>query len=64
MNVMHLKDIVILGGALSFYSVSCMVHVQPLPTKLIFGYFDRGSYKYVSCNKDPNNDTPLKKNNM
>ena len=37
------------GGALSFYSF--FVHVQsqfqPLPTKLVFGYFDRGSYKYI-----------------
>ncbi len=32
-------------GALSFYVQS---HFQPLPTKLVFGYFDRGSYNLVA----------------
>ena len=46
MNRMHLKVIVFLGGGLIV--LQCFVHVQshfqPLPTKLVFAYFDRGSY--------------------
>ena len=41
-----LKGYRFLGGAISFYSVSCMSDVifNPSPTKLVFAYFDRGSY--------------------
>ena len=49
MNVMHLKVIVFSGDLIV---LQCFVHVQsqfqPLPTKLVFGYFDRGSYNLVA----------------
>ena len=45
MYVMHLKVIVFAGGLIV---LQCLVrvqrHSQPLPTKLVFGCFDRGSY--------------------
>ena len=46
-----LKGYRFLGGAISFYSVSCMSDVifNPLPTKLVFAYFDRGSYEILGC---------------
>ena len=48
MNVMHLKVIVSLGGLIV---LQCFVHVQshfqPLPTKLVFAYFDRGSCVFL-----------------
>ena len=46
MNMMHWKVIVFFGGGhivlQRFVHVRC--HFQPLPTKLVFAYFDRGSY--------------------
>ena len=45
MNMMHWKVIVFWGGHIvlqRFVHVRC--HFQPLPTKLVFAYFDRGSY--------------------
>ena len=47
MNLMHLK-VIVFGGVLIV--LQCFVHVQsnfqPLPTKLVFGCFDRGSCIY------------------
>ena len=46
MNMMHWKVIVFWGGHIvlqRFVHVRC--HFQPLPTKLVFAYFDRGSYE-------------------
>ena len=45
MNMMHWKVIVFGGGHIvlqRFVHVRC--HFQPLPTKLVFAYFDRGSH--------------------
>ena len=48
MDVMHLKVIVFLGGLILLqFFVHVQSHFQPLPTKLVFGYFDRGSYIYI-----------------
>ena len=49
MNMMHWKVIVFWGGHIvlqRFVHVRC--HFQPLPTKLVFAYFDRGSYVQTS----------------
>ena len=45
MNMMHWKVIVFGGGHIVFQRfVHVRCHFQPLPTKLVFAYFDRGSY--------------------
>ena len=52
MNMMHLKVVVFFWGLIA---LQCFVHVQspfqPLPTKLVFGYFDRGSYVLIRFDK-------------
>ena len=53
LKVMYWKVIVFWGGHIGlqrFVHVQC--HFQPLPTKLVFAYFDRGSYgKMVPLHK-------------
>ena len=48
MNMMHLK-VFVFGGILIVLQrfVHGQSHVQPLPTKLVFAYFDCGSYIYI-----------------
>ena len=60
MNVMHLKVIgFFCGGGLIvlhftvFRFVHVQSHFQPLPTKLIFGYFDCGSYQNLRGVSEP-----------
>ena len=49
MNMMHWKVIVFLGGPYRFTAfVHVRCHFQPLPTKLVFAYFDRGSHEHAA----------------